>query len=368
MSFTFRHQPLKTVYFVGSIFVLVLFRVPFWAAINLLPSVSTIVGIGFNDTSVPQPISVENASRDAEKMGFVWVDPAPEYVVGELAALAEKNNVQFVRTWSFWWGPKGPNGEVGQKAQPGDKVVMQIHDLQQVGSAHPSDPFSPAFHGIVAHYPKNVCIFGIDYCLSSAAPFPAQNPFPTALLDCLAGFRYLVEAVGFAPADVIVGGDSAGASLALALVHFLAQQRFLIPGGLALFSPALDWTLSHDTPGARCASTRTRTMRAASTTRDARSARCRGPSARRSWTASGSRRAQRKPGDYALPRMIVLVGKLEMMVDATQTLRDRLVEDMGEDAVTYVEVNATHDSIIMFLLEPERTDILQRVAAWLEAM
>ncbi|KAH9951158.1 alpha/beta-hydrolase [Amylocystis lapponica] len=373
MSFAFRHQPLKTIYLIGSISTLVFLRIPYWTATNLLPSWRPRSSWSLGRALIIKGFA---AFIYPEKTGFVWVDPAPEYVVGELAELAQKNNVEPARIWGFWLGPKGPDGLVGQKPKPGEKVVMHMHGgSYAMGSAHPDDDAKVSFEGMVEYYPKNVRLFGIDYRLSSAAPYPAKNPFPAAVIDCIAAFRYLVEVVGFAPEDIVVSGDSAGGGLAIALTHYLVKQRFPTlrsPGGLILISPSVDWSLSHDGPGTS-AQTNERADLAGPVYRTGYAQRCLrgtlGPEILDTvWISAGSAHLKCAPGDFALPRTIILVGGLEMMLDPTRTLRDRLVADMGEGAVTYIEVaDATHDPINFTWHEPERSEILRAVAGWLEA-
>ncbi len=76
---------------------------------------------------------------------------------------------------------------------------------------------------------------------------PRENPFPAALLDALAGYAYLIDEVGFEPADIIVVGDSAGGNLALALVRYLIEEdtKLAPPGALILLSPWADMGNSH---------------------------------------------------------------------------------------------------------------------------
>lgn len=69
-------------------------------------------------------------------------------------------------------------------------------------------------------------------------------PFPAALQDVRAGWDAMIG-LGYRPDDVVIGGDSAGGGLALALLAVLLaeQQR---PAGLFAFSPWTDLTLSGD--------------------------------------------------------------------------------------------------------------------------
>jgi len=71
-----------------------------------------------------------------------------------------------------------------------------------------------------------------------------QAPFPAAVQDVLAGWD-AVLALGYRPQDVVIGGDSAGGGLALALLAELCAQGQR-PAGLFAFSPWTDLTLSGD--------------------------------------------------------------------------------------------------------------------------
>lgn len=74
--------------------------------------------------------------------------------------------------------------------------------------------------------------FAIDYRL---AP---ENPFPAALDDALAGYRWLL-AQGIDPKSIVIGGDSAGGGLTAALLLALRDAADPLPAGAVLLSP---WT------------------------------------------------------------------------------------------------------------------------------
>jgi monoterpene epsilon-lactone hydrolase len=79
----------------------------------------------------------------------------------------------------------------------------------------------------------------VDYRL---AP---ENPFPAALEDCVAGYRWLV-AHGVSPREIIVAGDSAGACLALSMLVVLRDAGEALPAGVVCLSAATDLTLNGD--------------------------------------------------------------------------------------------------------------------------
>ncbi|RDX57561.1 hypothetical protein OH76DRAFT_1425581 [Lentinus brumalis] len=70
-----------------------------------------------------------------------------------------------------------------------------------------------------------------------------------------------------------------------------------------------------------------------------------------------------------LPTTIVVAGGAEYTLDGMRVVKDRLAQDSGEDKCTYVEVpDASHDFFLMTWHEPERTQILQRLAGWVHQL
>ena len=65
-----------------------------------------------------------------------------------------------------------------------------------------------------------------------------ENPFPAGLLDARAAYRFLL-AQGYTPDRVVVGGESSGGGLALALLQTLRDEGMPMPAGAVLLSP---WT------------------------------------------------------------------------------------------------------------------------------
>lgn len=70
-----------------------------------------------------------------------------------------------------------------------------------------------------------------------------EHPFPAALDDAVRSYRGLLES-GIAAERIVVGGESAGAGLALALLLRLGEQGLGQPAAAVLFSPWADLTLS----------------------------------------------------------------------------------------------------------------------------
>ncbi len=75
-------------------------------------------------------------------------------------------------------------------------------------------------------------VYAIDYRL---AP---EHPFPAGLDDCVAAYKALLET--HAPAQILIGGDSAGGNLTLATALKLKQLGLPQPAGLICLSPATE--------------------------------------------------------------------------------------------------------------------------------
>ena len=82
-------------------------------------------------------------------------------------------------------------------------------------------------------------LFSLEYSL---AP---ENPYPVALNEALAAYEGLLE-LGYAPANIKVAADSAGAGLAMAMLLTLRDRGATLPAAVVLFSPWLDMTFSGD--------------------------------------------------------------------------------------------------------------------------
>lgn len=85
-------------------------------------------------------------------------------------------------------------------------------------------------HGVVC--------YGVDYRM------PPEHPYPAALDDALAAYRYVLER--HAPSRIVLGGRSAGGNLAAAMLLPARDEGLALPAGLVLLSPKVDLTESGD--------------------------------------------------------------------------------------------------------------------------
>jgi acetyl esterase/lipase len=79
-----------------------------------------------------------------------------------------------------------------------------------------------------------------------------EHPFPAAYDDALSAWRFLQDQK-LAAADIAIGGDSAGAGLALGLIARLRDAREEVPSCAWLISPWTDLTMSGSTLSTKAA-------------------------------------------------------------------------------------------------------------------
>ena len=142
MSFPFRHQPLKAIYTISQVVYLVA-TLPVSLIFYALPSarprkswpltramMARVVRTWIDTTwktSLDPPPPLPHTEQDATSLGFAWVEPTPELVVGEIAEIAKQNGVEPQRVGGFWYGPRDVSNRAGQKAAPGETVIYHIH-------------------------------------------------------------------------------------------------------------------------------------------------------------------------------------------------------------------------------------------------
>lgn len=325
-------------------------------------------------------------------MNAAWVDPTPRLVVGDIKTLAEAAAVQYIHIPGYWYYRPGETMPVGAPPTPGEKVVYALHGgAFHVLSAAPSSLPATIARGMVQHLPNVRRVFALEYRLSTAAPLEPSHPFPTALVDAIAGYNYLVNVVGFGPTDIILEGDSAGGNLALALTRYLIENKNALceaaeetnmrtlssPSSLVLNSPWVDLSNSHDkrptsylqcsdvflsdnTLGMQpeilkygaCAYTGVHGMYLADFN---------------AYVSAGSKHVEASYKGW--PRTFITSGGAEWLIDSIRLLKERMSADMGEGTgpgqLCYHEgQDLPHNYLANTWCEPERTKALQALAAW----
>jgi acetyl esterase/lipase len=112
-----------------------------------------------------------------------------------------------------------------------DKVLLYLHGGGFVYG------WTDSHRHMVAHLARQMGVraLAVDYRL---AP---EHPFPAALEDCVAAYRWLLKQ-GIAPESIVVAGDSAGGNLTLTTMLWLRDHGDPLPAAAACLSPATDMT------------------------------------------------------------------------------------------------------------------------------
>ncbi len=113
-------------------------------------------------------------------------------------------------------------------------VVLQLHGGGYIGKMR------NVYRSFAKYYSDmrgGIKVLTIDY---RVAP---ENPFPAALEDAVAAYKWLLG-LGYKGSDIIVAGDSAGGGLSLALAMYLKDHQESLPAALVLMSPWTDLTAS----------------------------------------------------------------------------------------------------------------------------
>ncbi|CDO75986.1 hypothetical protein BN946_scf184548.g3 [Trametes cinnabarina] len=400
-SFQFRRQPLTTLYYVYSLISLLFVKVPYWAIRFALPSTRPqpwtlgrvilvkcyreLIKILFNSTVAPMNIDASTVEKSgkAEETGLVWIDAAPELIiVPEIEEAARINGIKAERRPGYWIGKRGPDGQVGQAAGPDEKVIYGFHGGGFImGSAHPDFHTGHIYKKMLAGYARGYeRIFQVDYRLSSSDPLPREGAFPASLIDALAGYKSLVLELGFKPSNIIIMGESAGATIALNLTRYLSQNDLpglghASPRGQLLLSPAADWGKTQQGPGTSFERNWDCDMVHEFLLSDyvAKSLVGNLPleTARtNSWISPASLHLPSPEGMFkGLPPTSLLVGGAEMLLDHSKTIRDRIVADNGDTAMDFYEIpHAAHVPMTHAWHEPESRWGFEHCAEWLEAL
>lgn len=114
---------------------------------------------------------------------------------------------------------------------PEDKVILYIHG----GGFMSGSCLTHRMHVAKFALGTGVKALLFDYRL---AP---EHPYPAAVDDCLGAYRWL-QAAGYAPANIVVAGESAGGTLTLALLVALRDLALPLPSGGVSISPVTDLT------------------------------------------------------------------------------------------------------------------------------
>lgn len=230
---------------------------------------------------------------------------------------------------------------------------------------------------------KSKCIartFAIDYRLCASEPFVPEHPFPSALLDCLAGYQYLLD-LGFSSENIIFAGDSAGGNLCLATIRYIVQQPeagMPVPGALLLCSPWGD--LTHTRVGENDSMiSNMHTDIFAPRPPSQKS----GYAARsyirnvikweevemNAYLSPASQYLKNTEGLYkGFPKTYILVGSAERLLDDSKIIAERMSNDNSAGGWVSLDIveDEIHDFIIFPWCEPSRTEAFTRITTWID--
>lgn len=131
-----------------------------------------------------------------------------------------------------------PGHVIGNFAPGQRPVILWLHGGAFILPAAPS-----AHVKTVARLAEKI---GADAFLPDYRLAPA-NPFPGGLDDCERSYQALLD-MGYSPGQIVMGGDSAGGNLCLALLHRLYRKGMPMPAGVVPVSPATEMTGMHTPP------------------------------------------------------------------------------------------------------------------------
>ncbi|PSS29747.1 hypothetical protein PHLCEN_2v2895 [Hermanssonia centrifuga] len=149
------------------------------------------------------------------------------------------------RTWQRlqheWQASKksifeSPIAQVRHQPKRKERVILYIHG----GAYYFSSPATHRLITIPLSKHLDARLFAVDYRL---AP---ETRFPGPLHDAVSAYFRLIDDLHIPPENIILAGDSAGGGLSLALMMYLRDNRYPLPGGGILMSPWVDLTMSCD--------------------------------------------------------------------------------------------------------------------------
>ena len=211
-----------------------------------------VAGVRVDARFVPFPMSISEQARsnlarmvpNGERVGAPELPAADDHA--GWTRLREAVNQGLLAMGEAMWGkPKASTettelgGAVVHIATPAelkgdDLAYLDIHGGALIyGGGEPC-----RLAGAARADQHGVRCYSVDYRM------PPEHPYPAALDDCLAVYRWLLQR--HAPQNIIVGGASAGGNLAAALALRARDEGLPLPSALVLQTPELDLTESGD--------------------------------------------------------------------------------------------------------------------------
>lgn len=312
----------------------------------------------------------------------IWLKATPELVKGQVLEWAKLGNVEAVKVPGYWY--RGPSSHFSLTSDsnpvdspptsPDEKVMLFFHGGgYAIDTAHPSGidiATVPAFLNVSTNIGR---VLALEYRLSATDPYPVSNPFPAALIDAIASYSYLINDLGFKPEKVVVMGSSAGGHLAITLARYILDNPGVLPlpSALVLLHPWGDLSNSFEGQYDSSAYTNHATDHADSMFYGPIEYAVKafvGPHDAKTnvYLAPASRYLEGKVSFKGFPRIFMNAGGKERLRDPTRLLRDRVIKDLGEENVTYIEpAEVAHMHTALPFMEPERSNTLKQADEWI---
>lgn len=138
--------------------------------------------------------------------------------------------------------PALPTGLSAEWIHPADRPAAPGPDTPAIFYTHGGGYISGNCLDHRMHVAKFVKASGISALLYDYRLAP-EHPFPAAMEDTLAAYRWLL-AQGVAPARIVIAGESAGGGLCLASLLAIRDSNLPLPAAGVALSPWTDLTLS----------------------------------------------------------------------------------------------------------------------------
>ena len=116
-----------------------------------------------------------------------------------------------------------------------EHVILQLHGGGYMGAIRNAYYVFAGLYNELSH--------GMNVCCPDYRVAP-ENPYPAALEDAYATYKWLMTKAGYKPENIILAGDSAGGGLCMALTMYLRDHGEPLPGGIIAMSPWTDLTAS----------------------------------------------------------------------------------------------------------------------------
>lgn len=115
------------------------------------------------------------------------------------------------------------------------RVVLYLH-----GGAFITE--TPQLHSALV---ARICKEARARALMPSYRLAPEHPFPAAIDDCVAAYRFLLDS-GVDAASIVVAGDSAGGNLALVLLLRARDENLPLPAAVVTLSPLTDGSFGGD--------------------------------------------------------------------------------------------------------------------------